>query len=163
MLVVRNGTNSSYSFSIEFFIIFQQTIETELLKEFDCIVPYIKADETDKLCKFDDYEKIKKLMKKFRYLASNGQRMNCSIPCSTLNVNFGVLFNDGIRKDGKSQIRIYLKSFVKIQQSVQDYTLLTLLAELGGYTGLLLGVSLANLTVFVDAVKPLLHKQIKAF
>ena len=63
---------------------------------------------------------------------------------------FGVLFDDGIRNDGKSFLKIYLKSNVKFQQTVYDYTFLSLLAEIGGYTGLLLGMSVSNITTALE-------------
>ena len=75
------------------------------------------------------------------------------IPCASMEVNFGVLFSDKDRSDGKAFIKIYLKSSVKFQQTIYDYTLLSLLAEIGGYTGLLLGVSLADITIVFEKSK----------
>ena len=85
------------------------------------------------------------------------------MPCATMDVKFGVLFNDDKRSDGKSFIRIYMKSYINVQKSVQDFTFLSLLAEIGGYTGLLLGVSMANLTIIVDKIDLLVKKERKAF
>jgi hypothetical protein len=68
-------------------------------------------------------------------------------------VNFGVLFSDNDRNDEKSYMKIYLKSSVKFQQTIYDYTLLSLLAEVGGYMGLLLGVSLADITILFKRSK----------
>jgi hypothetical protein len=68
-------------------------------------------------------------------------------------VNFGVLFSDNDRNDDKSYMKIYLKSSVKFQQTIYDYTLLSLLAEVGGYMGLLLGVSLADITILFKRSK----------
>ena len=139
-----------------------QAIETELLKEFGCVVPYITTKRS-KICKFVNNEETNKLLKRFSFLASNGQRINCSMPCATMDVKFGVLFNDDKRSDGKSFIRIYMKSYINVQKYVQDFTFLSLLAEIGGYTGLLLGVSMANLTIIVDKIDLLVKKERKAF
>ena len=68
-------------------------------------------------------------------------------------MNFGVLFSDNDRNDEKSYMKIYLKSSVKFQQTIYDYTLLSLLAEVGGYMGLLLGVSLADITILFKRSK----------
>ena len=67
-----------------------------------------------------------------------------------MDIFFGILFDDGVRKDGKSFLKIYLKSNIKFQQTIYDYTLLTLLAEIGGYTGLLLGISVSNITTLLE-------------
>ena len=45
---------------------------------------------------------------------------------------------------------MYMKSTVKFKKIVYDYTVLSMLAEIGGYTGLLLGVSVVNLTSLID-------------
>ena len=58
--------------------------------------------------------------------------------------------DDAIRNDEKSFLRIYFKSNIKFQQTIYDYTLLSLLAEIGGYTGLLLGISVANITTVIE-------------
>ena len=42
---------------------------------------------------------------------------------------------------------------LKRQETIYDYTFLSLLAEIGGYTGLLLGASVANLTVIIEKIK----------
>ena len=75
------------------------------------------------------------------------------LPCASMEVNFGVLFSDNDRNDEKSYMKIYLKSSVKFQQTIYDYTLLSLLAEVGGYMGLLLGVSLADITILFKRSK----------
>ena len=67
-----------------------------------------------------------------------------------MNIFFGVLFDDAIRNDEKSFLRIYFMSNIKFQQTIYDYTLLSLLAEIGGYTGLLLGISVANITTVIE-------------
>ena len=77
----------------------------------------------------------------------------CMLPCASMEVNFGVLFSDNDRNDEKSYMKIYLKSSVKFQQTIYDYTLLSLLAEMGGYMGLLLGFSLADITIFFQKSK----------
>ena len=70
-----------------------------------------------------------------------------------MDVYFGVLFNDGETYDGSSYLKIYLKPTVKVQETIYDYTVLSLLAEIGGYTGLFLGASVANLTIIIEKIK----------
>ncbi len=52
--------------------------------------------------------------------------------------------------DDRAYIKMYVKSTVKTKKTVYDYTFLSLIAEIGGYTGLLLGVSCVNLTSLID-------------
>ncbi len=48
--------------------------------------------------------------------------------------------------------QLYVKSTVKMKKTVLDYTWVSMLAEIGGYTGLLLGVSVVNVTRYVDKI-----------
>ena len=45
---------------------------------------------------------------------------------------------------------MYLKTTARSKKTVLDYTWLSMVAEIGGYTGLLLGVSVVNFTYLVD-------------
>jgi len=47
-------------------------------------------------------------------------------------------------------LQVYVKSTVRMKRTVLDYTWVTMLAEIGGYTGLLLGVSVVNVTSYVE-------------
>ena len=84
-----------------------------------------------------------------RYLSSNGQRSLCRIPCSTIEVFLGLPF-DGEEDADTAYIKLYVKSTVKMKKTVLDYTWVSMLAEIGGYTGLLLGISVVNITSYVD-------------
>ena len=66
-------------------------------------------------------------------------------------VFLGLLF-EGKGTENEAYIKIYLKSTVKSREFVHDYTFLSMLAEIGGYTGLLLGVSLVHLTSLIDRI-----------
>ena len=46
----------------------------------------------------------------------------------------------------KGYMKLYIKSTIKVKKTVLDYTFLSMVAEIGGYTGLLLGISVVNLT-----------------
>ena len=59
---------------------------------------------------------------------------------------------DGNGPDNEAYIKLYTKSTAKVKKMVYDYTVLSLIAEIGGYTGLLLGVSVLNLTSVVNSV-----------
>ena len=112
------------------------------------IIP--KANE---ICVNKTQGEIYQIMDYYKQLESDVTKRNCIRPCSTMDVYFGVLFNDGLTYDGSSYLKIYLKPTVKVQETVYDYTVLSLLAEIGGYTGLFLGASVANLTIIIEKIK----------
>ncbi len=84
------------------------------------------------------------------YFSSNGQRGLCQLPCSTIEVFLGLPFPGDDGKSNVAFIKIYVKSTVKVNRTVLDYTWVSMLAEIGGYTGLLLGISVVDITSFVD-------------
>ena len=49
-------------------------------------------------------------------------------------------------------IKMYIKSTIKVKKTVLDYTWISMVAEIGGYTGLLLGVSVVNITYYLDKI-----------
>ena len=57
-------------------------------------------------------------------------------------------YHDGDPK--QSYAKIYLKTSTKVNQIVLDFAPLTMIAEIGGFTGLLLGVSLVEINVIVE-------------
>lgn len=72
----------------------------------------------------------------------------CERSCSTIEVLTGLPDRGVI--DDVGYIKIYLKSTTKVKKAVLDYQWVTMIAEIGGYTGLLLGISLVNLTNVLD-------------
>ena len=71
------------------------------------------------------------------------------MPCSTMDPDLGLPFV-GKQDDGIAYLKMYMLSTVKVKKTVLDYTWLSMLAEIGGYTGLLLGVSVVNVTGVID-------------
>ena len=132
----------------EFDKCFYQAIAQDLMNELNCVVPFIKTSENYHICVNKAQAEVDKMMLALeKHKTTTGP---CKSPCTSMNIDFGVLFDDSIRNDEKSFLRIYFKSNIKFKQTIYDYTLLSLLAEIGGYTGLLLGISVANVTTVLE-------------
>ena len=50
-------------------------------------------------------------------------------------------------------LRVYFPMKISVKKSVLDYTWLSMVAEMGGYVGLLLGVSLVDLAFSLDGIQ----------
>ena len=73
-------------------------------------------------------------------------------PCRTLDVFIGLPFKD-IKNNDEAYVKFYFKSMIKVKHTVSDYGVVTMLAEFGGYTGLLLGQSLVAIaSLIIDAL-----------
>ena len=73
----------------------------------------------------------------------------CPLPCATMSVSFEPpIF--GLESRNESKTKIFFKRKVKVNKSIWNYTLVSLLAEVGGYVGLLLGVSLMDIGLILE-------------
>ena len=70
----------------------------------------------------------------------------CAKPCATMGIYFGVPTMASNNEKNKSYIKMYFKTQINVRESHLDYTALSLFGELGGYMGLLLGISFMNTT-----------------
>ena len=153
-------------------------INGAMMNKFGCTVAFLPPNSTsDLVCRNKNETEIEDFMKFYGHISSNGQRNFCQMPCSTMEVSFfnyfssssnswyfspkvflGLLF-EGHGNENEAYIKIYLKSSVKSREFVPDYTFLSMLAEIGSYTGLLLGVSLVHITSLIDRIFVRLMKE----
>ena len=124
----------------------------EMINKVDCVVPFMplsNLSESIKVCSGQSKAEIYKYMSFYEYLSSNGQRNFCSMPCSAMDVFLGPIF-DGVGDENESYIKLYLKSTAKNKKTVYDFDIMNLIAEIGGTTGLLLGVSVVDMTTLIN-------------
>lgn len=65
----------------------------------------------------------------------------CSRACTNLEVSFGYPFIYEAKKNSSGFITLWFKTSIAVRESQLKYDGASLFAEIGGYTGLLLGVS----------------------
>ena len=125
-------------------------INEDLEEKFNCTVPFlplIKSKSTGYesiICKEEN--KSMEAAKRYDYLRSSGQSSLCPSPCEGMDIYLGLPFISPTESN-LTYIKIYLKSSVKIKSIVYDYTFLSLTAEVGGYVGLILGISVLNMAL----------------
>ena len=74
---------------------------------------------------------------------------NCRIPCNSiftfasLNVQEDLLCAPNCTK---AIVKMSFKNFVKVSRSMETYSALSLIAEVGGYVGLFLGISVNQIS-----------------
>ena len=129
---------------------------SDLKKHFNCTIPFlpeIVSNITGKSAKICNNSSIaSEANKYYSYLTDRGPSGSKNFPCATMDIYLGVPF---IAKDGdkdKAYTKLYLKSKIRVKTTALAYDGLTLLAELGGYTGLLLGLSGVGLTFLLNSV-----------
>ena len=130
---------------------FYNTVAHDNEKNLNCSVPFqppIKSSATGKLVEIcqnsslgiQAYNNMRKALLKMGQIPKYK-------PCTWIDVTLGLpLFSQEERKEG-AFLGLYLKSHLKIKSLVSYYDFSSLIADIGGYTGMLLGISLIDLTV----------------
>ena len=113
--------------------------------EDNCTVPWVL--DNSNIC-----TKEKDIDASFRiwYNHATNQKRDCAPPCSTMVVELGAKNNVCHEKNpGKTQISIYFSPYVMKITEKYLYSPLGMLADVGGYIGLLLGYSFLHLAKLV--------------
>lgn len=77
----------------------------------------------------------------------------CPLPCVNMQIRFAGL--DSTTDNGnenETYVKFYIKNQIQVRESHLSYTEVSLLAELGGYIGLIIGVSLMDIATFIDKI-----------
>ena len=130
-----------------------KNLRKELINEFNCTVPFLptstleRSDDID-ICREPDTRR--KAYARYDLLKRNNENKLCKNPCNTVQPYFGLFFQDPTYKEkDKAYLKIYLQSMTTIRVTVMDYDGIAMIADIGGYTGLLLGMSAIHLSRFI--------------
>ena len=93
------------------------------------------------------------LLRDFKIFWAQTSIDDCALPCSTMNVALGFPKYDNVYNRLRSRAKVYFKKRVTEKRNVVPYDWVTLLAEVGGYMGLLLGWSLLDLKKILNGAK----------
>ena len=73
-------------------------------------------------------------------------------PCAIFDINVGLPDIDDEGNDMKeAYVRLYLKTEIKVKSIVIYYDSTTFAAEVGGYVGMIIGVSIVDLAILFNA------------
>ena len=124
---------------------YQDNFDDRFYQEFGCLHPLIKKDLTKPVCNIGELSLVEKLRfsalheELFEYRGQD----DCISPCSNIPLNFGVP-DKSPYENGSFHYRVYFKKFISVQKEISKYPFESFVAEVGGYLGLLLGVSILD-------------------
>ena len=132
-----------------------QAIEEQSLEKIGCTTPF--GSTKTQICQnVDDGKKASQI---YNEGMNSKVRMygRCSNPCSFLSIKKS---KESFYQNGATSSRVWLRfeEIVKVTEGYHVYSGLSLFAEIGGYVGLLLGVSLNQVTRIVDSLVVYLQK-----
>ena len=93
-----------------------------------------------------------KLLHDYKLFKSQAELLDCALPCSTMNVALGFPKYDKEYSPFKARAKVYFKRSVTEKRNIVPYDWVSLMAEIGGYVGLLLGWSLMDLRTIFNAM-----------
>ena len=138
-----------------------KAIEKELIKQIRCTTPY--GPQKNQICKNkDDSFAAQKFYTKnlpgtsiFKNMAwqSSNTTKQCYNPCKIFT--FMTRSFEKYKKSrtkSYSSVLIYFEENIKVTRDYYIYTKINLIAEIGGYVGLFLGVSVNQLTNLIDFI-----------
>ena len=114
-------------------------------KKYGCVMPINTKKPNEKQCLPNDTmtEEYWDSIYKIAY------NKYCKLPCSSMEVTFPTITKDKGTPD-EAYVVFYFLNLVKVQTTYWSYTIISLLAEVGGNLGLLLGMSLLDITKVID-------------
>ena len=117
----------------------QEELEKYLIKDFGCTPPFFENKE--KIC---TNETISKQV--WKYWNSKKYNTKCPDPCRAIEMIKAIEMENKITKNIMSGLKLYFHHRGKVVKSYYAYSGLSLIAEIGGYFGLFLGVSINQIT-----------------
>ena len=124
-------------------------MDKQFLKKFGCICP-IRTNSylTKKHCLLNS-----SYYKSYGTFEHNSLDEICPLDCSSMTIIFTVSdIDQNDQNVNEAYAKIYFKNHIKVSKSIVGYTEISLMAELGGYIGVLLGISLMDITSTVNYI-----------
>ena len=131
--------------------------------KYGCTIPFLpqmKSKNTGKdldICKSPEIGQM--ALKSYEDVET---KMLGNVPCTRMDISLGMphVSHDaaapqgsvpyqGYGSDETSFVLLYFKPTIKVKRTILEYDYLTLVAEIGGYVGLLIGVSLAQSSIAI--------------
>ena len=144
---MSNGIPCNASMNQRYDEYLYQRLNEILVSKFRCSVPFLPNTQItnhNKICK--NAKKRQKAYALYDLLKRNKENIVCPNPCSSIEVYFGIMFQDVVHNENRAYLQFYLPTTTRINFTVLDYDGVAMLADIGGYSGLLLGLSAAHLS-----------------
>ena len=125
-----------------------RVIDEILMEKVQCKFPMIIGKpKGPNICDFGNFSDEQKIV--YESLLKNDMdsktymQHTCNTPCATLETTYGIPDKQPYSK-GNHHLKLYFKTNISVKKSIAAYDFRNFLAEIGGYMGMFLGVSLMD-------------------
>ena len=133
-----------------------EAFEKETLELHGCTAPF--GPHKDKICDEEkNATKVNDLYKKW-YSKSIQVTSGCNKPCSYVTLRTNMIFDREKYHNTIARVQIYFKENITVTKAYHIYRGLTLIAEIGGYVGLFLGISMNQIGKLLDMFNHYIQK-----
>ena len=121
-------------------------LDKKSLEKFGCTTPF--GTNKDRICQ--DYENGSKVMDMYKETKYKNAD-NCYSPCTFLSTK-ATKTTESTIFIGNSNVNIKLNKNIQVFEAHHLYSALSMIAEIGGYVGLFLGISVNQVSALVNVV-----------
>ena len=124
---------------------------------YGCTTPF--GLRKDKIC--DNFGNASQVndMRKIWYSNQIDTKSGCNKPCSYVTLRSSIVWEREKRYKTIMKIKIYFQENIMVTRAYYTYSGLSLIAEIGGYVGLFLGVSINQMANLFDVLFNAFRKQ----
>ena len=140
--------------------IFEEAYRSQAVKTYGCTTPFLR--DKSQICVNETLAVLTKQLQKSVVRANKKPSPDnqCLSPCSYLRVKAEIIRDIAYTNVSQySEIKIQFEENVMVIDAYYLYTEYSLVAELGGYIGLFLGVSINQVSTYLDAFLMWLYRK----
>ena len=131
-------------------------MDEEILKNYGCVFPLRTNKPNDSQCTVE-----KSQLSNWQTTILRNFNDWCLWPCETMTVTFAGFDSTADNgNENETYVKFYMKEQIQVKTSHLSYSKVSFLAEVGGYIGLLLGVSLMDFALLIDRMFPLINQKL---
>lgn len=132
---------------------FQDAFDKMAIEKYGCTTPF---GPNKKMICTNKAIATKVMAMREDWFKNDRDQSNCSTPCQIIMTK--PLKTRQETTEQESEMKLYFPDRVKVVRSYKIYSGLALIAEIGGYVGLFLGVSINQITVIISAFEEWIRK-----